>query len=148
MNYRKFNKFKKTYNITNSNQLYELSKKNNIKLDNISFINKDEIYKPGYYIFNLGINTGTHFVSCVITNNYTYYCDSFGVSPPDRLNTVNNNFYYNDYKEIQKYDEYLCGIYSLMFLKYMNENSPENHNDYINNFNNYLSKFNDTILMH
>lgn len=145
MNLKKFKKFKDTYNISSSTQLFELARKNKIRLDDVCFIEEGKIYTEGYYIFNLGIETGTHFIGCIITKDYTYYCDSFAVSPPDRLTTINNNFYYNDYKEIQKYDEYLCGIYSLMFLKTMSYNNPTTHADYINNFNKYLDKFNDTI---
>jgi len=94
---------------------------------------KDE-FKPeidSNYIINLQSsrdpvthdnNNGTHWTSLYIGPNYeAYYLDPFGMPPP--LEVMNKLQGYNMFinrHQIQNINTYYCGLYSLMFLYYIN----------------------------
>jgi hypothetical protein len=108
--------------MTTNIELFQLAKKNNIKLDHILY--KDELpllrFKNGLHIIlNLASenHSGTHWVSLVTNKNKVYYFDSFGAIPTESVFTFSKGrkIVYNDY-QIQHFNETDCGQLSLYFL--------------------------------
>ena len=60
---------------------------------------------------------GTHWTCLCIYGTYSYYFDSFGLSPPKEVVSYcpNNTRYYSTFK-IQKPEEVTCGHYSVYVL--------------------------------
>ncbi len=119
-------------------ELMELANRMNIKLNDV--LMKDEAthnLPNGSYIFNLQNHNqnGTHWVALIKQKNKYYYCDSFGICPPqtliDLLQCEEKQFYFND-TQIQNINSILCGYYSLLFLYIMQQS---------NNMKNNISEF-------
>jgi hypothetical protein len=109
-------------------ELIDLANRMNIKLNGV--LMKDEATHNcpnGYYIFNLQNHNqnGTHWVALFKkSNKQYYYCDPFGIPPPETLiNLLQSNekhLFYND-TQIQHIDSILCGYYCLLFLYMMQQ---------------------------
>lgn len=108
--------------MTTNIELFELARKNNIKLDHILY--KDELpllpFKNGLHIIlNLASENhpGTHWTALVTNKNKIYYFDSFGAIPPESvfIFAKNRRIVYNDY-QIQHFNQTDCGQLSLYFL--------------------------------
>ena len=66
---------------------------------------------------------GTHWTSLFVTENDSYYFDSFGLPPPKEVTHYcpNNSRYYNTFK-IQKPEEVICGHYCIYVLYKLSNN--------------------------
>lgn len=123
-------------------ELMDLAPKMGIKLNNV--LMKDEANKNmtnGYYIFNLE-NTnqsGSHWVAMVKKGKQYYYCDPFGIPPPETminlLQIKETQLLFND-TQIQHIDSILCGWYCLTFLHLMQQS-----NNMANNIETFLQLF-------
>ena len=60
---------------------------------------------------------GTHWTSLFISNNCSYYFDSFGLPPPNEVVNfcLTKNRVYSSFK-IQKPEEVICGHYCIYML--------------------------------
>jgi len=100
-----------------------------IKLNGVLCKDKLTSVKQGGYIINMQSsvdcetgerNTGSHWIALYITKNKAYYCDSFGLPPPEEILTAikNRSLIFNDV-QIQNINSYYCGLYALIFLYFM-----------------------------
>jgi len=86
-----------------------------------------ELISGQNYILNLGNNS--HWVGLACLDNSIYYFDSFGVPPPIRIMDLIKKlvcktskpigYHYNTI-QIQNLQSGYCGLYSLLFLYFMN----------------------------
>jgi len=62
-------------------------------------------------------NKGTHWTCLFVKNGTSYYFDPYGFPPPlEVVNYCNEPRYYNTFP-IQKFNEVLCGHYSIFMLQ-------------------------------
>ncbi len=115
-------------------ELMDLASRMNIQLNAV--LMKDEAthnLPNGSYIFNLQNHnqSGTHWVALIKQKKKYYYCDSFGIPPPETLINLlqcsESHFYFND-TQIQHIDSILCGYYCLLFLYVMEQSNKLNNN--------------------
>lgn len=127
MNKKNINKLINEFGISSDIQLKDLAKKLGIKLNYIGFAeNLPNKAKNGGYIINLGNFDigGTHWTCFYIENSEAFYFDSYSGAPEDEViswlekNNV-KTLIYNDYFQMQRLEETLCGIYCILFLYYM-----------------------------
>jgi hypothetical protein len=100
-------------------QLEDVCLYKNINLTGIYMINDFDFNQNGNYILNLDSDNrgGTHWVSCIITNKYIFYFDSFGYEPPEIIKSkLKKKLFYNNI-QFQNIEEKNCGIYCILFLK-------------------------------
>lgn len=103
---------------TSINDLKELSKQINLKLDFIGSIHKLPKVLKGksvILIHKKGEDQG-HWVG--LYDNL--YFDPFGIPPSDIIKKKLKNMYYNN-KEIQAYNENHCGQFVIDFLKHLDK---------------------------
>ena len=76
-------------------------------------------------IVNMDDSTGngTHWTSLFVTDNDSYYFDSFGLPPPKEVISYcpDNSRYYNTFK-IQKPEEVICGHYCIYIIYMLSNN--------------------------
>jgi hypothetical protein len=87
----------------------------------------DKITNNTYFIVNLDTtgNLGTHWVGLITTNTNAYYCDSFGVLPPQELYNYLLDNYKNVYYNSTQYQDdksSACGLFAMSFLIFMIKN--------------------------
>lgn len=81
----------------------------------------------GNYILNLDSEggSGTHWTSFIKSGKTIYYCDSFGVQPPqdqvDIFHRNHDNVLFND-KQFQDIRSVVCGYYCIAFFLYVKVN--------------------------
>ena len=110
--------------------IFNICKAKNIKLDDILCKNELQNKKDGNYIINLSSSRddGTHWTACVKNNDENFYFDSFGIIAPTEVeNFLNNDYTYND-KQIQNYYDEHCGFYCIAFLCSMDMTKDKLHN--------------------
>ena len=100
-----------------------------IKLNGIYM--RDELTKSklrnGNYIINLDSagGNGTHWTAFIKHNKNIYYCDSFGVQPPQEEITVfhqnQDHIFFND-THMQDIKSVMCGYYCIAFFLFMKVN--------------------------
>ena len=122
--------------------LIDLAPKMGIQLNDVLMKDQATNKMPnGYYIFNLENSNqgGSHWVAMVKQGKKYYYCDPYGVPPPqtmiDLLQINETQLLYND-SQIQHLDSILCGWYCLVFLHQMQQS-----NNMTNNITNFLELF-------
>ena len=129
--------------ITSDEDLYSLSDRSGILLNNICY--RDQLIKMPYdnYIINLSpsVQDGSHWVALYLNKRKTpVYFDSFGMVPPLEViklirKSGHDNYLCNS-KQVQDIRSGYCGEYCLMFLKYMNRPYPSQKN-----LSQFLAKF-------
>jgi|688.fasta_scaffold463846_3 hypothetical protein len=130
--------------ITSSNQLYNLAKKLNLKINYIGFAeNLPKKIINGIYIINLGDNYrfGTHWTLLYIKDNEAFYSDSYAMPPEDYIFDFvkGKNFEYNKDFQLQGIDENYCGVWviaSAYYLKNEKGSLKERFNKFTKHFNN------------
>lgn len=145
---KKINKLINEFGISSDIQLRDLAKKLKIKLNYIGFAeNLPNTAKNGAYIINLGNSDigGSHWCGLFIEKNNAFYFDSFAGAPEDILiNWLEKNgiktLIYNDYFQMQKLEETLCGIYCMVFLYYMTHSKKKK---LIERFHEFTKSFTD-----
>jgi hypothetical protein len=66
---------------------------------------------------DLSCNNGTHWTCLFVKNGVAFYFDSFGLDPPlEILDYCKGLERYCSTSKIQKYDEVICGHYSIFVL--------------------------------
>lgn len=96
----------------------------------------------GGYIINLGDDYlgGTHWVLLYIENGLAVYSDSYGVGPEDEIiRLLNGRELVYSSKQIQRYEEYHCGIFALMLAQRLA--GRDKKMDIKDSFNSWLSQF-------
>lgn len=127
---------------TTNIELQDIANRLGIPLNGI--LMKDELntknVKDGCYIINLESSdmNGSHWLGLFKNKQKYYYCDSFGMPPPqtliDNLRINPNNLFFNE-RQIQDIKSKRCGFYSLYFLYCMqNKNINECLKQYVNTF--------------
>lgn len=115
------------------NSSQELERLCNIfKIPLISIFSKDDPPSKksvGAYIVNLedhDAGGGTHWCCFVITDKSIVYFDPFGINAPSQLQHWFNKPYIWNSKQIQDVSRGYCGLYCVLFLKYIynNKKSP------------------------
>jgi len=134
------------YGITSDNQLLDLSKKLDIKINYIGFIENLKSVKPnGGYIINLGDTNGTHWTAFYKENDKIFYFDSFASPFEDKLIKLSEksgvkNIIYNDYFQVQDINDDYCGIWVLLFLYYMTHSKKK---ELIDRFKEFIKNYKD-----
>lgn len=112
--------------ITSDATLTKICKDLKIKLNYIGFehLIHNQNYKNGGYILNIGDDTGTHWVCLNVLDKDVFYFDSFAVPPNNEViqwcNQHNvKKLSWNNVEQFQQLDENLCGIWVVVFLYYM-----------------------------
>ena len=130
-----------------------------IKLPLIGVFSKDELPKKridGYYVINMqnGTNSkgkelpGTHWVSCGVIKNKSFYFDSFGCVPPTSVyNYLPKPIMYNT-QQIQDIDSSDCGWFSFCCCYYLFKNgfNKSSFNKFVKMFDKNNFKNNDKII--
>lgn len=161
---KKINKLINEFGISSDIQLRDLAKKLKIKLNYIGFAENLQTLPikdgssglrskstssrmDGSWIINLGDShlSGTHWTCLFIEKNNAFYFDSFAGAPEDILiNWLETNgiktLIYNDYFQMQKLEETLCGIYCMVFLYYMTHSKKKK---LIERFHEFTKSFTD-----
>ena len=112
--------------ITSYATLTKICKDLKIKLNYIGFehLIYNQNYKNGGYILNIGDDTGTHWQGFYVLDKEVFHFDSFAVPPNNELiqwcskNKV-KKLSWNNKEQFQQLDQELCGIWCIVFLYYM-----------------------------
>jgi hypothetical protein len=103
-----------------------------LKLSNVQIISRDELTKAMFkkytnFIVNLGsqASDGTHWCGMfkIPQQKFVVYMDSYSGPPPQDIVDVIDSLHYDiayNSKNIQEFNTSLCGLYSILFLCYMN----------------------------
>lgn len=137
------------FGITSNEQLSDLAKKLNIKLNFVGLTDNLKNITNGSYIINMGdketnTSNGSHWTSLYVEEPNCLYMDSYAVLPEDTLMEIlekNKNIkkiIYNDYFQFQDISEQLCGVWCLIFLYHMNRNK---HLSLIERFKNFTKEY-------
>ncbi len=112
--------------ITSDATLTKICKDLKIKLNYIGFehLIHNQNYKNGGYILNIGDDTGTHWVCLNVLDKDVFYFDSFAVPMNNEViqwcNQHNvKKLSWNNVEQFQQLDENLCGIWCILALYYM-----------------------------
>jgi len=129
-----------------NDELYQLANQLHIPLTKV--LMKNEFGKKrenGNFIVNLASDNdgsnGTHWVTLIVRDNYSFYFDSFGCLPPEEIkifvSEAKKPIYYNTF-EIQDLNSSLCGFYCIAILNFITTHRDEylltSCNDFINLF--------------
>lgn len=125
--------------ITSNTELLDIARRNNIKLDAVCTIYDDNalrylkslneykaiiLLSPSEQIMNghwVAVMKYKHNTRKGIKTEHVYF-DSFGIVPNKKIEKLfNNDFYSYNNVQIQKLSANYCGIFSLMFLKYVKD---------------------------
>lgn len=136
------------FGISSDIQLNDLAKQLDIKLHYIGFAESlPNQAKNGAYIINLGNFDvgGTHWTALYIKDSEAFYFDSYaGASEDEVISWLEKNgiktLIYNDYFQMQRLEETLCGIYVIVFLYYMTYSKKKK---LIERFQEFTKSFND-----
>lgn len=117
----------KEFGITSDEQLINICKELDIKLNWIGFEEDLPEISGGGYILNIGNDRqGTHWVCINVEPNKkeALYFDSFAVPPSNEvIKWLSKNklekLIWNSVEEFQQLDEQLCGIWCVVALWYM-----------------------------
>lgn len=131
-------------NVLSNFDLIDICKRLQIPLKGV--IMKDQLtngnFQNGNYIMNLNNSdqSGSHWVAFIKYSNSIFYCDSYGIYPPEKewkifLNNC-ENLYVNT-KQFQPINSDRCGYYSILFLHYMKSYKGSK----LNVFKNYLKLY-------
>lgn len=108
--------------------LEEICHKLGIRLNGIFMRNTmPENLTNGNYILNMDDSNGngTHWTSFIKHGKTIYYCDSFGMPPPqdqvDIFHKKQDHVYYND-SQFQDIQSVVCGFYCIAFFLYVKVN--------------------------
>lgn len=110
--------------ITSDSQLKQIAKDLHIDLNWIGYEHHLPKYQNGGYILNIGDNTGTHWQGLYVLGKQVFHFDSFAVPPNNEIfywcqkNKV-QNLDFNNKEQFQQLDENMCGIWCIVFLYYM-----------------------------
>ena len=118
---KSFNKIEPLSNI----QITDICKK--LKIKNFKGVFMRDELKERYqartknecFVLNhdLSCNNGTHWTCLFVKNGVAFYFDSFGLDPPlEILDYCKGLERYCSTSKIQKYDEVICGHYSIFVL--------------------------------
>ena len=139
---KKINKLIKEFGISSDIQLKQLADELGLNLIYVGFAeNLPADAKNGCYIINLGDfdRGGTHWTCLYIEKPNAFYYDSYAGAPEDKViqwleqNGI-KNLIWNDYFQMQKLEETLCGIYCIIFLYHMTYNKKKSLMDRFKDF--------------
>jgi hypothetical protein len=139
---KKINKLIKEFGISSDIQLKQLADELGLNLIYVGFAeNLPADAKNGCYIINLGDfdRGGTHWTCLYIEKPNGFYYDSYAGAPEDKViqwleqNGI-KNLIWNDYFQMQKLEETLCGIYCIIFLYHMTYNKKKSLMDRFKDF--------------
>jgi hypothetical protein len=116
---------------TFDSELLQFSK--DLKLSNVQIISRDVLTPAMFkkytnFVINLQSSQdggGTHWCGMfkIPQQKFVVYMDSYSGPPPQDIVDIIDSFHYDiayNSKDIQEFNTSLCGLYSLLFLCYMN----------------------------
>lgn len=140
---------------TYTNELEEIGKRTGIEITMIMRDETEKLQGDGFYLVNLDDSDGkgTHWTGLIINKSNAYYCDSYGILPPQELYeylTENYKTVYYNSTQYQENSSKACGLFVMAFLIFMKNNEykiSKFNKEFCKMFNYDKLKSNDQIVI-